>query len=305
MIAAIDVPGEALPAMRRFFAYLQITIGTLIGALAVNLFMLPNHLPSGGLNGLLLICYYLWKVPIGPAYFLANLPALAFLFKIQGWKGLLRTVYGIGSFSLFVEWTRPLAAHAPTHNLLLATIYGGGLMGLGLGLALRAGGSTGGTSAIARVVFHYTGFDVGKFLLVTDMLILAFGAVMLSVESILYGVLMTFLVMRLVQAVQEGFTTSRCLLIISSRPDEISAAIRTELKRGATRLDAIGEQTGVPRPVLMCVVAESEVHRAKRLVLSTDPEAFLVIADAREVAGRGFTLDTEIRRIPFWVGQGD
>lgn len=288
---------------KTWLAYMQITAGTLIGALAVNLFMVPNQLASGGMSGLLLFLHYVFGLPLGMTYFLANLPALFWLFRLYGWHGLLKTLWGIASFSVFLELARPLTAFAPTDNLMLATIYSGVLMGLGLGLAVRVGGSTGGSTPIAQIVHHYTGLSIGKFLLATDALILAFGAITTSAERILYGLIMTFVVMRLLQAVQEGFSTSRCLLIISESPDEVGQAIMREIRRGVTRLSGSGEYSGRPRPVLMCVVSETEVHRIKRLVLAADPDAFVVITDAREVAGRGFTLDTDIRRIPFWYTQ--
>lgn len=290
--------------MHKILAYLQIAAGCLIGALSVNLFMVPNHLPSGGMSGLMLVLHYLWNIPMGSTYFLANLPALFLLHRVHGWHGLLKTAWGIAAFSLFLELTRPVAAYAPTHNLLLATIYAGATVGLGLGLTLRAGGSTGGTSSLGKIVHHYTGMDISRFLLLTDLVILGVGALTVTVEAVMYGLLMTFLITRVIQVVQEGFSSSRCLLIISEIPDEVSAAIMAEIRRGVTRLDGMGEYTRQRRPVLLCVVSETEVHRMKRLVLSADPDAFLLITDAREVAGRGFTLDTDIRRIPFWVTQG-
>lgn len=286
--------------MKRLFPYLQILAGTAIAALAVNLFLLPNHLASGGLGGLLLLCYYLWGLPMGPAYFAANLPAIYLLYRLYGMQGLARTIWGIATFSLLLEVTQPLSAYAPTTNPLLATIYSGILMGLGLGLALMVGGSTGGTSTMAHVVKHHTGMDASRFLFLTDLLILGFAAVVLQVEAVLYGLLMTFVMSKVISAVQEGLTTSRCLMIISDHPDLVTSTILNDLKRGLTRLDGTGAYSGQPRPVLMCVVAESEVVKVKRLVLQADPEAFVLITDAREVNGRGFTLETDIRPLPFW-----
>ncbi len=290
--------------MKRIFPYVQITAGTVIAALAVNLFLMPNQLASGGLGGLLLILHYLWEIPMGSTYFLVNIPAIYLLYRIYGWQGLARTIWGIAAFSLFLDLTEPLSIYAPTTNPLLAAIYAGLLVGLGLGLTLIVGGSTGGTSTVAQAVRHYTGMDASRFLFLTDLLILAFGAVVLNLEAVLYGLLVTFIMARVIQAVQEGLNTSRCLMIISEHPDDVSQAIMHEVRRGVTRLDGTGEYSRQRRPVLMCVVRESEVVRIKRLVLQTDPEAFVLITDAREVNGRGFTLETDIRPIPFWSQSG-
>ena len=293
-----------MDVMKNILHYAQIGAGTLLGALAVNLFLVPNQLPSGGLGGLILLMHYLWNIPMGGIYFLANLPALFWLLRLYGFGGLMKTLLGIISFSLFLELTKPAIAYAPTENLLLATIYASALLGLGMGLALRVGGSTGGTSSIGKVVHHYTGYDIGKFLLMTDLVILGASAFLLSAELVLYGILGAYVLTRTIKVVQEGFSTSRCLLIISERPDDVSAAIMAEIKRGVTRLDGMGEFTGQPRPVLMCVVGETEVFKIKRLVLGADPSAFVLITDAREVSGKGFTVETEVRRIGFWAAQG-
>ncbi len=287
--------------MHRMLSYAQIAAGTLIMALAVNLFLVPNELPAGGASGLMLILHYLWNVPIGLSYLLINVPALFLLWRTSGFSGVIKTVWGTVCFSFFVDATASLAAQPLTENLLLASVYAGTGIGLGIGLALRAGGSTGGSDAIAKVVRHYTGLEVGKFILYSDIAILAFGAVMLSPEAILYALIITFVITRMIQVVQEGLTSSRCLLVITQRPDEVAGALMREAKRGITWLEGTGGYTGHRRPVLMCVVSEQEVLKAKRAILQADPEAFLVITDAREVAGRGFTLDTDIRRVSVWA----
>lgn len=290
-------------AMNKAFAYIQILVGTAIAAAGINLFMLPNHLPSGGLGGLLVILHYVWGLPIGSIYFLLNLPVLAWLFRLHGWSGVIKTVWGIGAFSLFMEICRPLAAVAPTSSLMLAAIMSGVTIGLGLGLVIRVGGSTGGTSSLAYVVKHYTGMDVTRFLLITDLLILGLGAVVLSLEAVLYGLVTTYLVIQSIEKVQNGLGAARCLMIITEEPDLVSRAILTEVRRGVTRLEGQGEYSGQPRPVLMCVVSETETHRVKHLVLGADPNAFVVVTNAQDVSGPGFTLDTSARRIPFWATQ--
>lgn len=281
----------------------QIGVGTLIAALGVSLFMIPNKLASGGLNGLVLVFHYLWGVPVGMTYFLLNVPAFFWIFRVKGWTGVAKTAFGIATFSFFLEATQGLEAFAPTHNLLLATIFAGVTVGGGLGIAMRVGGSTGGTTAMGQVVHQLTGFDVGKFLLLTDMAILVFGGVMLSPEMILYGLVMSFLVTTSVKRCLEGFSTSRCLFVISERPDEVRAALLRELKRGVTELQGMGGYTGSQRPVILCVVSETEVGRARRLALEADPQAFLIVTDARDVSGQGFTIDTDIRSIGFWASQ--
>lgn len=292
-----------MTGMRNALAYLQIALGTLVSALAVNLFLVPTHLPSGGLGGLMLILNYLWQIPIGPAYFVANIPAILWLFKVKGAQGAVKSLWGIVCFSVAVQVTAPLSVYAPTQNLVLASIFAGALLGVGTGLTLVVGGDTGGNSTYARMVRHYTGLNVSTVMLAMDAVILSFGAFMLSVEPVLYALVMTVVVSYSVGLVQDGLNSSRFVLIISERVDLVAAALLVDLKRGVTRLEAKGEYTGKSRPVLMCVVSPTEVMRVKRLVLETDPEAFMMVSDAREVSGRGFTLEHELRRVPYWAAQ--
>ncbi len=284
-------------------SYVQIAAGTAIAAAAIDLFLVPLELPLGGMSGVFMLVHYLWKIPIGSMYFLFNLPLLAWLFRLKGKGSVARTLWGMGTFSLFLELMEPMTRLTPTDNALLSGILGGGLVGLGLGLAFRVGGSTGGSSALAQVVEHYTGISVPKFLLVTDIVTLLVSGVLLRVEALMYGVVITFVLMFTIAKVQEGFTVARCLMIITQDPDKVAGAILTRVGRGVTRLEGLGEYSGRPRPVLMCVVGETEVPRVKRLILEADPEAFVVITAAEEVAGPGFTLDTPRRRVPFWATQ--
>lgn len=286
---------------RNTLAYLQITFGTLFAALAVNLFMVPAHLPSGGLSGLMLIFNYLWQIPIGPSYLAANVPGVLWLLKVKGWQGAAKSIYGIVSFSVLVQVTAGLGVYAPTQNPILNVLFGGMLLGTGVALTLVVGGDAGGNSTYARMIRHYTGLNLASLMLAMDFAILAFGAITLSVEAILYGLAMTVVISYAVQMVQDSLNASRFILIISDQADAVSAAILGEVGRGVTRLDGKGEFTGKPRPVLMCAVFPSEVLRVKRLVLEADPEAFILVSDAREVSGRGFTLEHASRRLPYWA----
>ncbi|MDF2630343.1 MAG: hypothetical protein K0R39_4174 [Symbiobacteriaceae bacterium] len=289
--------------MRNALAYVQIALGTLVSALAINLFLVPTQLPSGGLGGLMLIMNYLWQIPVGPAYFVANIPAILWLFKVKGRQGAVKSLWGIACFSLLVQVTAPLSVYAPTQNLVLAAIFAGALLGIGTGLTLVVGGDTGGNSTYARMIRHYTGLNVSTVMLGMDAVILGFGATMLSVEPVLFALIMTVVCSYCVGLVQDGLNSSRFVLIISEQVDLVGTALLGELKRGVTRLDARGEYTGKSRPVLMVVVSPPEVMRVKRLVLETDPEAFMMVSDAREVSGRGFTLEHELRRLPYWAAQ--
>ena len=290
--------------MRAVLEYLQIAVGAALSAAAINLFVLPHHFASGGISGLLIIAHYLWNTPIGLLYAAANVPLIIWLWRIHGWEGLARSIWGIALFSALIDGLAFLQRLYPTHDPILAVIYAAVLSGVGGGLIYRTGATTGGTSLAGRILRHYTGFEIGRFLFLTDILVMGLaGLVLRALEITLYSWVFSYLSNRIVDSVQEGLVDFKAVHIISDQGDRIAEALMEHLHRGVTALPAVGAFTHRQRAMLVCVVAPQELVRLRTLVQGADPEAFLFVTDAREVAGRGFTLDSEHRRIPFWARQ--
>lgn len=290
--------------LRAVLEYAQIAFGAALSAAAINLFILPHHFASGGFSGLLIIAHYLWNTPIGLLYALCNVPLVLWLWRIQGWEGLAKTVWGIALFSGLIDAFAFLQHFYPTHDPILAIVYAAVLGGVGGGLIYRTGATSGGTSLAGRILRHYTGFEIGRFMFLTDLLVMGLaGLVLGAMEITLYSWVLSYLSNRIVDSVQEGLVEFKACHIISDQGERIAEALMAKLHRGVTELTAQGGFTHRQRTMLVCVVAPQELVRLRNIVQAIDPEAFLFVTAAREVAGRGFTLDSAHRRVPFWAKQ--
>jgi uncharacterized membrane-anchored protein YitT (DUF2179 family) len=281
--------------------YGLILLGSLLIAATLDLVVIPLQMASGGLAGLTVILEYLWKVPNGPLYFAINIPMILMLWRLYGVRGLAKTIIGITVYSVGVLLFRPLMAYLPTHDLFLASILAGVGFGVGIALVVIAGGSIGGNSALAKVLYYFTRWDIAKQILIIDIAVLVWAALVFSVEKALYAVVMAVVTNRVMMAITEGLSTARTVLIISEKPDEIGSTIVSQMRRGCTRLAGQGEWTKRDRPVLLVVISEAELRALDKIVHGIDPQAFMIVQEAREVRGFGFTLEHDLRSVPFWI----
>lgn len=270
-------------------AYVWMTIGSALIALGLDLFLVPNRIAAGGVSGLATIIYYLSgeRVPVGWTLFILNIPLFLLSYRELGPKVFVRSLYGAIITSILVEL---LAPYLPvlTHDLLLAAFYGGVVTGIGMGVVLRAGGTTGGTDLVARLLHKYLPVTVGQGLLGSDFVVISLAGIFFNAELALYALLALLVTSKVIDLVQEGISYAKAAYIITVKPEEITRAIFRELERGVTALPAQGMYTGEKRPLLICVVGKTEESRLKELVYRIDPQAFVFITDTHEVLGEGF-----------------
>lgn len=268
--------------------YLILTLGVLLTALGLDLFLVPNKIAAGGVSGIATIIFHLVGFPVGITILALNVPLFLWgLYKL-GLQVGFRSLYGTVTLSLFVDGLAPYLPVA-TRDALLASLFGGVLVGLGLGLVFRSKGTTGGTDFAALIVRRYVGINVGQLLFLIDAsVVLAAGIAFRSYELALYALITIFVTAWIIDTVQDGISFTKAFFIISSYPDQIAGKINTELDRGATIWRGTGAYTGAERDVLLTVVSRSEVTRLKDLVHEIDPRAFVVVTDVREVFGEGF-----------------
>lgn len=267
--------------------YLKITLGSFLAALAFALFLIPNQIAPGGLSGLATIIYYLWGIPVGFFTLLLNVPLFILSLRELGSKFIIRTVYGTVLFSFFTDFLFSLI-EPMTADSFLATLYGGVILGVGLGIVFRAGASTGGSDLAVLLFNKYFKITTGQAFLLVDTIVIVLAAFVFDLELALYAFLALFISSRLIDVVQESPYLTKAALIISSRPQIIEQKILEELKRGATSFKGKGVYTGAEREVILCVVSRLEVSRLKELVYKIDSNAFIVFIDTREVLGEGF-----------------
>lgn len=266
--------------------YLIITIGCFFYAVSINYFFISNHLAEGGVAGICLILFYLFKLPVGVMYFVINIPLLITGWKLVGKDFLFKTLYGTSCLSFLITLTE--SWKGPSNDIMLGSIYGGVLIGVGLGLIFMVNGSTGGTDVIARILNRYFDIPMGRTMLFLDVVILGVAAMFFGKEIVMYTLISMAIVSKAIDYFQDGYTKSKGITIISTKSDEIKDRIMAEMDRGTTVIKGQGGYTGNEMDLLFCVVSKFEVTKVKSIVKETDSFAFLTISDVSEVLGEGF-----------------
>lgn len=268
--------------------YLLITVGALVAAAGVDLFLTPNHVVSAGITGVAMLFHFTLKWPVGVVTLVLNLPL--FLAAIRwggGMKVLAKTLYATVVMSLGIDLLEPLLP-AIQGDPLIYTLFGGLVDGLGIGLVLRAGGTTGGTDIVAQLVYKYRRVSFGTVFLVGNTAVLLGAIPVVGLVPVLYALIVNYISSRVLDTVQEGLGYARAVTIVSERPEEVRQAILDEIGRGLTVLQGWGGFSKEPRPVLYVVVSRSQISALKRLIADMDPDAFVVVSEAHEVLGEGF-----------------
>uniref|UniRef100_A0A7C1J8F8 YitT family protein n=1 Tax=Ammonifex degensii TaxID=42838 RepID=A0A7C1J8F8_9THEO len=263
-------------------------VGTVLVALGLDLFLVPNKIAAGGVSGIATILHHLFGFPVGATMLALNIPLFLWCFWRLGFGVGFRSLLGTLFLSGMVDGLVPFLP-ALTADALLASLYGGVLVGVGLGLVFRAKATTGGTDLAAMILGSYVGINVGQLLFLVDgAVVLAAGFAFRSPELAMYAIITIFLSAWVIDLVQEGISYTKAFLIVSEHHKAIARVILTELNRGATLWEGTGAYTGMPRTLLLAVVSRSEVTQLKEAVYRIDPRAFVILVDAHEVLGEGF-----------------
>ncbi len=261
-------------------------LGALVMTLGLNMFLIPNKIASGGVSGLGIILFHTFNIPVGLTILLSNIPLFIAAGKFLGMKFVVRSLAGTFFLSAFVE----ILGFLPvlTTDLLLASIYGGIILGVGLGLVFRSGGSTGGTALASQLIKYFFGLSTGQSLLGIDFIIIALAGLVFSAELAMYALISLFVTSKVIDFVQEGLGFSKACYIISNNGPKIARAILTDLDRGVTVLKGEGGFTGREKDILLCVVSQAEVSSLKRIVWNIEPDSFVIVSNVHEVLGEGF-----------------
>ena len=270
---------------------IYITIGATAFGTGVQGFIVPHQLLSGGISGLSLIIYYITQgvLSLGAINFLLNIPVLYAAWRWLGRWHLGVTLFGTLFMSVIINVLAPLSTLELTHNPIIGGILGGLFSGLGLGIVYRGGGNTGGIDPIALIIRNRFGLQIGSILFGINMMILVAGAIVINIEAAATTLISTYLSAMVTNKVITGFNQRKAMFIISYKPVTICNLIIEKLGRGATILNGEGAYTHKPKQVIMVVVSLLQVARLKAAVEAEDPTAFMVITDAAEVIGTGFS----------------
>jgi len=274
--------------------YLGIAVGAIITAVGLNMFLIPNKVAAGGVSGLAIVLHYLLNWPVGIIMLAFNIPLFIVGIKIMGARYGINTLFGAGVLSLAIDITAPFTP-VLTNDLLLSSLYGGVVCGIGMGLVFRSKGNTAGTALAAVILNKLFGIRIGQAMMAADFFVIVFaGVAFQSPELALYALIAMFVTGQIVDLVQEGPSSSKAFFVMSSKPTQVADAIFLELDRGVTLFQVKGHYTGEAREMLLCVVSTSEVTQLKELIYEIDSKAFVIVTSAHEVLGEGFT---EVKRL--------
>jgi uncharacterized membrane-anchored protein YitT (DUF2179 family) len=266
-----------------------ILVGSIILAVAMDMFLIPNRLAAGGISGLAVILFHAFDLPVGLTIIAANIPLFIAAYILLGSRVVMQSLLGTLFFSAAVELFAALdLLPVATEDLLLAAVYGGVVMGIGLGLVFRFRASTGGTSLLSLILNKVAGLTTGQAILGSDLVVIGLAIFVFGSEVAMYAALALFVSSWVIDIVQEGLSLAKSALIITTRGEELNRRLIHELARGVTRLEGQGGYTGEPRDILLCVVTRPQVTHLKAIIHAVDPGAFVIIGSASEVHGEGF-----------------
>ena len=265
-----------------------IILGCLIMAIGTSVFLLPNKFSTGGVTGIATILYYLFKIPLGTINIIINIPILIFTFYRLGKRILANSIIGAVLYSIFIDLLDKIPIL--TTDEFLSSLYGGIFLGIGTGLVLNANASTGGTELISNIIKTYNfNIKTSTLIMAIDSAIVLLNVIIFKeIEIGLYSAIAIIIMGKVIDIIVEGTNFSKLIFIISKKNDTISKEIGNIIKRGTTGLYGKGMFKDEDRLILMCATGRGDILKIKQIVKRNDKEAFIIIANAIEVLGKGF-----------------
>ncbi|MEH7482220.1 Uncharacterized membrane-anchored protein YitT, contains DUF161 and DUF2179 domains [Bacillus sp. OV166] len=275
-----------LPLRKVILRTIAITIGAILMATGLEIFLVPNHVIDGGITGISIMLAHIIGWKLGIFIFILNLPFVYMGYKQMGKTFAFSTVYGIIVLSIFVSFFHPIPAF--TDDILLATVFGGMILGMGVGIVIRNGGALDGTEILALVITKKVPFSVGQIIMFINIFILGAAGFVFSWDRAMYSLLAYVIASKAIDAVVAGLEESKSVWIISDEAEEIGNAINARLGRGVTYIKGQGAFTGDSKKVIFSIITRLEESKLTTIVEDIDPTAFLAIADISEVRGGRF-----------------
>ena len=268
--------------LRKVIEYLILTIGSIIAAFALEQFLIPNTILDGGVTGISIIIYKVTNIPLSLLILLINIPFMYIGYKNLGKRFLLRTVYSMLVFSLFLsffELFSPL-----TEEMLLATVFGGAILGVGVGLIIKSGGCNDGTESVAMVISKKTSLSVGQIVLVFNLIIYVSAGFIFGFDRAMYSLLTYIITFKVIDFVSEGLEQAKAAMIITDKGTNISGEIYKRLGRTTTKIRAKGLISG-EKEVMYCVLTRIEIFELRHIIEELDESAFVTITDVSDIIG--------------------
>lgn len=268
---------------REVSRYIFLFIGSIIAAVGLEIFLVPNNIIDGGVIGISIIASYLTGVPLSVYIIVLNLPFLIFGYKQIGKTFVFSSLFAIISLSFWVSVFHPIPG--PTNDILLAAVFGGIILGIGVGLIIRNSGSLDGTEMVAIVFNKRTAFSVGEIVMFFNLFILSSAGLVFGWDRAMYSLLAYFIAFKVIDVTIEGLNEEKAAIIVSDNSYEIAEAILARLGRGVTFLEGKGGFSKEPKTIIYSVITRLEIAKLKAIVYEIDENAFLTINDVFDVMG--------------------
>lgn len=263
-----------------------VSIACIIMAFNTNYFYLGNKLAQGGVSGLSLIIHYITEIDISYIYFALNIPLIIVAYIFIGKDFVFKTLFATIILTIFLKVFGSF--RGPIDDILMASIFGGGINGIAIGIIFYAGGSSGGTDIIAKIINQHYGVAIGKVLLTIDFIILSMVAFIFGKVIFMYTLISLLVSSKMIDIIQEGIYSAKGVTIITNRGEELRKKIMEDTGRGITLINAKGAYTQKEIGMLYCVVGKYQLMKVKSIVKEIDPMAFMIVSQVHEVIGKGF-----------------
>lgn len=274
-----------------FISFVMLTLGSFLAALALETFLIPNTILDGGVTGVSIIISKLSKLPMSLLVLVLNIPFVYIGYRNLGKRFLARTVYSMVLFSIFLEVLNGLEPF--TEVMLLATVYGGLILGVGVGLIIHFGGCVDGTESVSIVISKKTSLSVGQVVLLFNLIIYTVAGFIFGFDRAMYSLLTYFITFKVIDFVSEGMEQAKAALIVTSKGNHLSDEIYKRLGRTTTTIKGKGLISG-EKEVLYCVITRAEVFELKHIVEDMDESAFVTILEVSDIIGNHIKSSNKI-----------
>ena len=275
-------------------SFIGITIGAVLSAFSIQTFLSPNMILDGGVIGISMIVSKITSLPLSIFTIILNIPFLLIGYKNLGKKFLIKAVYAMLIFSCFL--TMFSNVNELTEDILLATIYGGIILGIGVGLVIRSGGCLDGTESVAIIINKNTSFSTGQIIMLFNIFIYLTAGALFGLDKALYSLLMYFITFKIIDLVSEGLEQAKAAMIITEQGSQIAKEIYNKLGRTATLIEGNGLVSG-KNDILYCVLTRMEISQLRTIVNSKDETAFVTITEVSEIIGDHIKSNKKIKQV--------
>ena len=279
---------------KTLISFIMLTVGAILAAYALETFLIPNTILDGGVTGISIIISKLTKIPLSFLVLILNIPLIYIGYKNMGKSFLIKAVYSMVLFSIFLSYFGYF--ESVTEQILLATVYGGALLGVGVGLVIHFGGCIDVTESVALVISKKTSLSVGQIVLIFNLIIYSVAGIIFGIDRAMYSLLTYFITFKVIDFVSEGIDQTKSALIITEKGTDMANEIYKRLGRTVTKIKGSGLISG-EKEVLYCVLTRMEVSVLKKICNEMDESSFISISDVSEIIGEHIKSNKKAKKI--------